>query len=806
MKYYFGAAIFIITFNSIAQERKELTAKRVDISVKLDGVLTEAFWETVPIATDFKMLQPDNGPSAPESHRTEVKIAYNDEAIYIGAYLYDNAPQTILKEYSQRDNIFVEADVFTVAINTFNDGINENKFYVTAAGTQADSKTLQSSRRSNDFNWSAVWESAISITNKGWTVEMKIPYAALRFQNSDTQTWGINFLRDIKKRNEIYSWNLVDRTIGRESQYNGILRGITNIKPPMRLSFFPFVSVEYKTTKGNSIDQINTGLDIKYGISENFTLDATLIPDFSQVGFDPVSLNLGPFEQTFREQRQFFTEGVELFNKGRIFFSRRIGGRPSGFAYLSENEEIINKPKEVKVLNVFKISGRTKKGLGIGFLNAITEKTEATLLNTETNIQRKETIEPFTNYNVLVLDQQFNNNSSVSFINTNVIRNGRFRDANVSALVYDISTKSNSYNLSGDFKYSMINDTENENGFSGGIDFRKASGNFRYSVGYFMADTKFDINDLGRQRRNNYSDFFGDISYEKFTPKGRFNNYDFSLFASIRNLYKPHIFTSADIGVNASFVTKKQLSYDFNARVNPSRSFDYFEPRTPGRFLKRNPRFFWNSDFSTDGGRRLSSDFTFRTLQRFNDPERNYSFAIRPQFRLTNKFKINYSIDGAYNKSEPGFVTTTDTDIIFGRRDIKKIENSVRFAYNHNNNHAINLNFRNLWTTVQYKNRFFILEQNGNLVETNQTLDFNPDTNFNVWNLDLTYSWQFAPGSQAVFLYRNTIFQNTDNSALNYLESLNDLLKQPITHIFSIKITYFLDYLNVKKIFRKKNA
>lgn len=146
-------------------------------------------------------------------------------------------------------------------------------------------------------------------------------------------------------------------------------------------------------------------MDVKYGITESFTLDATLIPDFGQTAFDNVSLNLGPFEQQFDEQRQFFTEGTELFSKGRLFYSRRIGGSPIRSASAGANETIINEPGKVKMLNAIKVSGRTKKGLGIGVFNAITSKTEATIQNNTTKDIRKEVTNPVSNYNILVLDQ-----------------------------------------------------------------------------------------------------------------------------------------------------------------------------------------------------------------------------------------------------------------------------------------------------------------------------------------------------------------------------------------------------------------
>ncbi|TEB41460.1 hydrolase, partial [Flavobacterium circumlabens] len=168
-----------------------------------------------------------------------------------------------------------------------------------------------------------------------------------------------------------------------------------------------------------------------------------LIPDFGQAKYDDQILNLGPFEQQFNENRAFFTEGTDLFNKGKMFYSRRIGGKPSVEPDLKDNEEIIENPQNVNLINALKVSGRTKKGLGVGILNAVTEKTFATIKDTVTGETRKAIIEPLMNYNVLVLDQRFRKNSSVTFINTNVTRNGHFRDSNVSGLAWDLNTKAN---------------------------------------------------------------------------------------------------------------------------------------------------------------------------------------------------------------------------------------------------------------------------------------------------------------------------------------------------------------------------
>ena len=539
-----------IKAQDINKNRKKISATRVNTPPKIDGILDESVWSNIPIAKDFVMMRPNNGEKEPNTHKTEVKLVYDDEAIYVSAIMYTPDPSKIPAEFNNRDRIG-NSDFFMLMINPNDDGQNPTMFIVTASGVQADSKV---STNNEDFNWNAVWKSAIKINDNNWSVEMKIPYRALRFANRPVQSWGFNFHRDIKNLNARYTWNHIDNTQGNWTQYDGLIEDFKDIKPPTRLSFYPYASATVTNFKDKTSFDWSVGMDLKYGITENFTLDATLIPDFGQVAFDDVSLNLGPFEQQFSEQRQFFTEGTELFTKGRLFYSRRIGATPID-QFSNErrndnefkngekiNDEIINSPDKVQLLNALKISGRTKKGLGIGFFNAITESAIATVKRTklelnsitnkiDTTVTNYETnINPFTNYNILVLDQQFNQNSSVTLINTNVTRDGRFRDANATGLLWHVEDKGSNYNIDGSFKMTNISDDINNlnTGYSFDTSIGKQSGNWRGEIGYNFENKDFNPNDLGILFRNNQQSIYGFASYQLLKPKGIFNNYRIS--------------------------------------------------------------------------------------------------------------------------------------------------------------------------------------------------------------------------------------------------------------------------------------
>lgn len=812
---------FCCLSSTLAQDKKSLQILRTENPPKIDGVLNDAVWANAMEAKNFTEFRPTMGLAEKKGQETIVKMAFDDSAIYIAAYLYDN-PERIMKQMNSRDN-FGQNDYFIVVLNPNNDSQNDTQLVVFPTGTQADAIVNPSNGK--DFGWNAVWDSAVKIVDDGWIVEIKIPYAVLRFSNQENPTWGLQFHRQFRRTREIYSWNPIDVTKGNEGLYHGEMTGLNNIQPPTRLSLYPFASSLINSFDGKTTDDYSIGLDVKYGISENFTVDATLIPDFSQVGFDQLQLNLGPFEQTFSEQRQFFTEGVDLFNKGDLFFSRRVGGLPSGRLNLEDNEEVVEFPNTVKVLNAVKISGRTKKGLGIGVFNAITEKTFADIRRTDLTLtdtnnsaetlitDRKELVEPLTNYNIIVLDQQFNQNSSISLINTNVTRDGHFRDANVTGLLADITNKRNTYNIEGQVKMSNLNlPSGTQTGLSTEFEFGKVAGNYRYSIDHSYADTKYDINDLGLLFRNNYNNFGADFSYRTFEPTGKLNSYSIQTFTNYTRLANPGVYTGVNFGVNFDAATTTLHNFGTRFRYQPGKQFDYFEPRQEGRYFIYEDRGTANMYYSTNYNKKFAIDLNLGGAITFesNRNTREYSFGLEPRVRFSDKFILVYEFD--YNKvfKDRGFTKIVGDDSVFGQRDQKTIENSVRGTYNFNPFHSLGLTFRNYWSTVIYEDELFTLNDNGRLNRdsgyTIDGLEDNPNINFSTWNLDLSYSWQFAPGSFLTALYRNQLINIDSESAETYKETLNTLFEQPIQHTFSLRIQYFIDYAGVKKLFDKKNS
>ena len=790
--------------------KKTLNIKRSNNKApKIDGLLNDAAWKGLEIAKDFVMIEPNNGEKENPDYRTEVKVLYDDEAIYVAAMMYDPKPSIIAREFTSRDN-YGQADHFTLVLNPNNDGLNATQFEVLITGTQVDAKVTNGDE---DRNWSAVWKSATKILDNGWSVEMKIPYAALRFSNEEIQTWGIQFGRKLINQNSQYSWNHIDNTIGRWTQYDGILKGIRNIDPPTRLSFYPYASTTVSHFKSKTEYNQNLGLDLKYGITENFTLDLTLVPDFGQTAFDNITLNLGPFEQRFNEQRQFFTEGTELFNKGRMFYSRRIGNRPVGYYQaddnLAANEEVYSNPEKVNMLNALKVSGRTKGGLGIGFFNAITDETKATIKKTTIVGNRpieeyyRKVTEPYANYNVLVLDQQFNQNSSVTFVNTNVLREGSFRDANVTGLLYHLTNKSNTYFVDGYLKASNIKENgATETGYAFDSSIAKISGNWQGEIGYNMEDDVYNYNDLGFQRRNNKQTIYTMGSYRILQPVGKFNNFmvNFRLFNSF--LYNPGVYTGNFYRVGFFASTNKRFSFGLNVKGKLGKQKDFFEPRrnvSEGIYLERNSEIDFDGFISTDFRKKFAIDVKANARKVFDTDQTRFGFELGPRYRFSNKMNLVYRFNFSNNNNAIGFVDDNAVDIIFGKRRSDSYENSLSTKYSFSTKSSLSLSFRHYWQTVKYDSQYYSLNSKGTLDNHNYT--GNHDVNYNSWNLDLNYLWEFAPGSQLTAFYRNSIFNSNDQSALNFVNNIRDLFNQPTLHTFSIKFVYFIDYNNFKNIF-----
>lgn len=778
--------------------KKSVQASRTDNHISIDGKLNEEDWKNAKIAKDFIMFYPDNGAPENPDKRTEVKILYDDDAIYVGATMYDN-PENILKEIKLRDE-FGTSDHFGIFFNGFNDNQLEYRFFISAAGVQLDAIATEIGE---DYTWDAIWDCKVKITDVGWVAEFKIPYAAIRFSEKDKQTWGLNMYREVRKDRFSYCWNFIDTNLNNEVVQAGILEGIENITPPTRLFFIPYTSYYHNNNDSGSDNKYKIGMDLKYGINDSFTVDAILVPDFGQTTFDNVKLVLGPFEQQFNENRPFFTEGTDLFNKGGLFYSRRIGQTPSASPNISDNEEITDYPKSVNLLNALKISGRTSKGLGIGFLNAITENTYAKIQNISTGETRKAIVEPFTNFNIFVLDQRFRKNSSVSFVNTSVIRNGDARDANVSALVFDLNTKSNSYKLAGDTKFSYINDLgEIRRGTNSSLFIGDTKGKYQYGFGTGYISKDYDHNDLGIIYKNNYHSFSTSGSYRTLSPTKSFNyiRLETNLKTEFENTTGKLQLGTIDFITNLS--TLKNDGFLITLLASPYETFDFYYPGVEGRFNYTPKYFTVDALFKSNENRRYSIEINpFFTKYDF-EKRKNYSITLSQQYRFSDKLFLRFGSRATKERNDIGLVAYDNEDIIFAKRDINYLENQLTGKYSINNVMNFNIKVRYYWAYA-INSQYLTLKDSG-YFDNNTTFNSNTNVNRNIWNFDLSYTWWFAPGSLISVLYRNNSDLREGVFTTNLRDNFKNVLSNNPNNTISISFRYYIDYNQAKNVFKSK--
>lgn len=556
-----SAILLILIFPAIllSQNKKtehkkvrEMRAIRTNEKIKIDGILSENVWQTQG-TDDFVMSEPIDGGKPTE--KTVVWIAYDDNAIYVAARLFDSQPEKIVARLGRRDDK-IDSDWFTFAIDPYLDRRSGYLFSVNPAGSIRDATLYNDGWK--DYTWDGVWEWATKIDNNGWTVEMRIPYNQLRFQKKEKYIWGVNFSRFIMRKQELDTYVWIPKGDNGYVSHFAKLTGIEGINPGIFVEATPYIVGDFTLSpreEGNPFKTGysyygNTGLDFKLGIKSNLTLTATINPDFGQVEVDPAVINLTAYETYYEEKRPFFIEGSNIFEFGKggstmnmninwgdpqFFYSRRIGRPPRG--YVNSNG-YVKYPDRTTILGAAKITGKIGNGWNVGLLDAITAREFAEIdYNGSRSFQE---VEPFTNYSVLRVQKEFNEGKQgLGFITTSVIRNmdtGEMKSLLPHrALVFGVDgwsflDKQKKWVLTGWFGTSYVEGSKDaifdlqqsplhyfqrpdashlhldENassmsGWAGKLYFNKEKGNWILNAAIAAISPGFEINDLGFQFR-----------------------------------------------------------------------------------------------------------------------------------------------------------------------------------------------------------------------------------------------------------------------------------------------------------------
>jgi hypothetical protein len=594
-----------------SSERPQKNAVAVRVppgSINVDGRLSDAVWASIPELADFIQKDPIEGAAPTDQLR--IRIAYDDEALYVATRVVSKDPSKIQAPVSRRDNIH-QAEHIWISLDTYRDRRTAYSFAVAASGVRGDWYHPNDNEFNIDTSFDPVWRAAAERNSAGWTAEMRIPFSQLRFNASEEQVWGLNFDFWSPSRNEDVFWVPVPKKETGWSSWMGTLTGIRGIQPTRRLEVMPYVASNSTTSDtrnlrnpfddGRNVES-RVGADLKMGVGPNLTLQATVNPDFGQVEADPAEVNLSAFETFFSEKRPFFIEGSQILqaNGASYFYSRRIGARPRGGA----PGDFVDYPQSSRILTAAKLTGQLANRTSVGALAAVTGREHARMFDTTANLLSDTLVAPVAVYGVGRISRQFGpNQSTVGAILTGVQRaldesspfTRILNDRAISgATDWNLRFRGNKYRLAGHTGFSHVMGDSVQiasvqqssaryfqrpdaraydfdpsrtslSGFTAGLDFGKETGkHWLYGGGFSTESPGFELNDLGRLSTADGMTGYVDLTYRETVPKAFYRSYAINVQHVQERNYDRDVQFATIVG-DASLTFKNHWSLLFTA-------------------------------------------------------------------------------------------------------------------------------------------------------------------------------------------------------------------------------------------------
>ena len=776
---------------------------RITTPPRIDASLDEAVWKTATPAADFIQRDPQEGK--PASERTEIRVLYDDNALYFGCMFYDSEPSKIVTRLSRRDDE-TESDAASIRIDSYHDHQTGYEFTFNVSGVKTDILQYDDADREDD-SWDPIWEVQTAITPEGWVAEIRIPFSMLHFHSMESDSaenvWGINFLRHISRKQEDERWAFTPKSqSGFISRY-GHLYGLSNLAEPHRFDLLPFVTGKSSHLPATSVrDQSNTfhgagGLDLKYSLSSNFTLDATFNPDFGQVEADPAVLNLSTFETFYPEKRPFFIDGTQIlhfstFGGGQgpgMFYSRRIGrGISEGEVNVPLNAKITEIPDFATILGAAKVTGKTNDGLSLGVLQAVTQEEHATVTDSA-GVSAEQMLEPLNSYTVVRLKQDIMTNSNVGLIATYTEHQGR-PSAITNGYDWTLFFDSTTYALNGFVALSSTDPGGSHRiyGSAGKINYgRIAAVHWLWNVAADYTTKEYDINDVGFFfSPNDYGSIFS-LTYKEDIPAQTVRNYNVNLFMHYRtNFDKINLARQAHLSGSVLFTNYWALNGGGDI------DFGLYDPReTRGNGLYRKPSNYSANLFLTSDQR---SDVWFNLGQQVGWDSKNkrqwnsqLSLNVKPLSWMAWALESGYQYIGTM---EAWFTNTSAGEALFGDRTTHNLSITLRGS----------ITFTRDLTLQVYGQEFFATGHYENIRQLTTPEDFvpftysgNPDFDRQSFNSNIVLRWEYLPGSLLYLVWsqsRDGGGGEYDPSARNNIE---DTFTLPPTNVLLLKVSYLLE-------------
>lgn len=699
-------------------------------AIELDGRGDEAAWRSADVATDFVQFEPREG--APASQRTEARVLYGDRALYVHIKAYERHPEEIVGQLTRRDQSS-HSDLLGVVVDSYFDRRTAFQFSVNPVGVKHDVYHFDDT--AEDSGWDAVWDVATAIDDDGWSAEFRIPYSQLRFGDDAQQTWGINFVREIARNEELALWSPTPRSANAIVSRFGELRGIRDLDTPSRLELLPYTLAGVERAPGDAENPFHrateplgqVGGDLKYGLTSDLTLDVTLNPDFGQVEADPAQVNLSAFETFLPEQRPFFVEGSSIFNFGlgigdgdgaaeSLFYSRRIGRAPQGRA--DAHGAFSDAPDRTSIHGAWKLSGKTSDGWSIGALHAATSEERARVAP-EGEPTYEEPIEPSANYGVLRVQRDFREGRSA----VGVIGTGTRRDAATAAA---LKLRSEAYSGGVDFRHRFADERWELSGYllgshvtgspdaisrtqrsparyfqrpdaghvtfdstrttltgaSANLSVSKVSGGYwRFATGLQTRSPGFEVNDLGFMNSADYLTHWGWLGYHRDAPQGPFRRWSLNL-----NAWNNWNYEGTGTGTGANVNGSAQLQNFWNVWGGVNQNFETLDPgmlRGGPMFRREAQTNFWGG-LGTDG--RKAVQLNMNGSGNVRPSSDSWAFNFSPNIRIRPSGRATFNIGTFVNRrvDDRQWVREIGTDAphyLFARLDQTTVGTTVRVDY-----------------------------------------------------------------------------------------------------------------------------
>ncbi|MFH0989584.1 MAG: DUF5916 domain-containing protein [bacterium] len=784
---------------------KKAVAIRTPTAPTINGRLDEPVWKLAQPIVDFVQFEPIEG--AAPGQKTEVRILYDNEALYFGCRMYDTDPSKIVGRLVRRDDE-IDADVISLRIDSYHDHQTNFEFTINAAGVKIDILQYDDGRK-EDPSWDVVWDVETTIDDQGWIAEIKIPFSVLRYSRSEVQDWGLQIVRGISRTHESIYWTMIGKKeSGWTSKFSHLV-GIDKLPSTSHVELMPYAVggsrfMPKSLSHPDGTDRsLNAGLDLKVRPSGGITIDATFNPDFGQVEADPAVLNLTTYETFYPEKRPFFIEGSQIihfstfgddFGPG-LFYSRRIGR--SIEVEDPDGGYVLHEPQFASILGAVKLSGKTEDGWSIGILEALTQRETATLVDALGN-KTDQVVEPLTNYGVLRLKKDFWGNSNAGMILTSVNRDGRV-PANTAGLDWNLKFNDNMYRVDGFLAGSRTTTLSGDrlDGSAGKLSFNKEGGeHWRYSTSIDFTSKKYNINDIGYFRRPNDFGSNGQLEYRNDVPGDHVRSWSVSAGYHYRNTFS-NAELNKSVGLEAGILFLNYWELWLEGDIDRGK-YDDRESRGHGLYRKPGSQKFGLS-VETDSRQSIVLD----VMAGFERDERaGRAFEIGAEIELRPVSNIALEFNLGYQERENVFAWMTNvipiwsssmnfTNAVFAERTTQEWDLTSRGSV---------VFLRDL--TLQYYVQIFFAKGKYEHPEIMAGEDrflpypFVPVEQFNelAFNSNLVLRWEYLPGSTLYLVWSQARNGSRGLFETPLSENFSNTFSLPSTNALLLKISYWFSY------------